>query len=121
MRINQKLDCTLYSGLSVHFHRNIQLTGNTYATVKSCSIPSTFDEATAKSFIGERMPGSVQRKSCDAYQWTNKDTGEVIELSHRWVYVPEGETVETGIFEGQPEIVLADEKPSRKLRLQPTL
>jgi hypothetical protein len=92
-------------------------TGSTYATVKSCSIPSTFDEATAKSFIGERMPGSVQRKSCDAYEWTNRETGEVIELSHRWVYVPEGETVETsGIFEGEPQVTLAEKKPSLKLQ-----
>jgi hypothetical protein len=26
MQINLKLDCTLYSGLGVHFHRNTQLT-----------------------------------------------------------------------------------------------
>ena len=25
MQINLKLDCTLYSGLGVHFHRNTQL------------------------------------------------------------------------------------------------
>lgn len=95
-----------------------QKTGNYYATVKQCSIPSTFDEETAKGFIGERLPGSVQRMTCETYEWTNKDTGEVIELSHRWVYVPEGETVENGIFMGDPEVTLADEKPSMKLKLE---
>ncbi len=93
-----------------------KLTGNTYATVKSCSIPSTFDEVTAKEFIGERLPGSVQRMSCDAYEWTNKDTGEVLELSHRWVYVPEGATLEEAVFEGEPEVALAEKQPSLKLK-----
>jgi hypothetical protein len=84
-------------------------TGNFYATVKQCSIPSTFDESTAKGFIGERIPGSVVRKECETYQWTNKETDEVIELAHRWVYVPEGGSLEDAIFEGQPEVV--EQKP----------
>ena len=93
--------------------------GNFYATVKQCSIPSTFDEDTAKSFIGEKLPGSVQRMNCDAYEWVNKETGEVLELSHRWVYVPEGATLEEAVFEGEPEVTLADKKSN--LKLQPTL
>ncbi len=95
--------------------------GNFYATVKQCSIPSTFDEETAKGFIGEKLPGSVQRMSCESYEWANKDTGEVLELSHRWVYVPEGATLEDAIFTGNPEFALADEQPEKKMRLQPTL
>ena len=92
----------LQGGLSLVQSKN---TGNFYATVKQCSIPSTFDEATAKSFIGERIPGTVQKKECDAFQWVNKETGEVIELAHRWVYVPEGATLEEALFEGEPEVV----------------
>ena len=87
-----------------------QNTGNYYATVKQCSIPSTFDENTAKTMIGERVPGSVVKKQCDPYEWTNKDTGEVLELSHRWVYLPEGETLENAIFEGEPQVTMADKK-----------
>jgi len=86
-------------------------TGNYYATVKQCSIPSTFDEETAKAMIGEKVPGSVQRKSCEAYEWTNKETGEVMELSHRWVYLPEGASIDEAVYEGEPEVALADEKP----------
>ncbi|WP_340114260.1 hypothetical protein [Maribellus mangrovi] len=89
--------------------------GNYYATVKQCSIPSTFDEETAKQMIGERVPGSVVRKQCETYEWTNKETGEVLELSHRWVYLPEGETLENAIFEGEPEVALADKKPNTLL------
>lgn len=51
-------------------------TGNYYATVKQVSIPSTFDEATAKQMIGEKVPGSLQRKSCDPYEFTSKTTGK---------------------------------------------
>ncbi len=103
----------LQGGLSLVQSKN---TGNFYATVKQTSIPSTFDEATAKGFIGEKLPGSVQRMSCDAYEWVNKDTGEVLELSHRWVYVPEGATLEEAVFEGEPEVALAEKQPSLKLK-----
>jgi len=103
----------IQGGLSFVQSKN---TGNYYATVKQCSIPSTFDEDTAKSFVGERMPGSVQKMSCPTYQWVNKTTGEVIELSHRWVYVPEGATIEEAVFEGEPEVALADKQPSLKLK-----
>jgi len=97
----------LLGGLSLVQSQN---TGNFYATVKQCSIPSTFDEETAKGRIGERVPGNVVKKPCDPYEWTNKESGKVLELSHRWVYLPEGATLEEAIFEGDPEVTLADKK-----------
>ena len=84
-------------------------TGNFYATVKQCSIPSTFDENTAKFFIGEKVPGSVVKKQCKPYEFTSKTTGEILTLDYRWVYVPEGSTPEEAIFEGEPEVV--EQKP----------
>lgn len=39
-------------------------TGNFYVTVKQYSIPSTFDEETAKLMMGEQVPGSVQKMNC---------------------------------------------------------
>jgi hypothetical protein len=85
-------------------------TGNFYATVKKCSIPSTFDEGTAKGMIGEKIPGSVQKKSCDPYDFTIKDTGEIIHLDYRWAYVPEGATIEEAVFEGEPEVTMVKRK-----------
>jgi len=85
-------------------------TGNFYATVKKCSIPSTFDEATAKGMIGEKIPGSVQKTSCEPYDFLNKETGEIIHLDYRWVYVPEGATIEEAVFEGEPEVTMAKRK-----------
>ena len=87
--------------------------GNYYATVKKCSIPSTFDEATAKAMIGEKVPGTVQKKPCESYNFTNKETGEIITLDYRWVYVPEGATIEEAIFEGEPQVELVKQKPNQ--------
>lgn len=71
-----------------------------YATVKKASIPSTFDEATCKASIGQQFPGTIQKQSCDPYNFTVKDTGEILELNYHWAYLPEGATLEEAIFEG---------------------
>ena len=89
-------------------------TGNYYATVKRTSIPSTFDEATAKMMIGEKVPGSVQKKACEPYEWTNKETGEIITMDYRWAYVPEGSTIEEAIFEGEPQVEMVSKKPKQE-------
>lgn len=87
-----------------------QQTGNFYGTVKQCSIPSTLDEITAKMMIGEKVLGSVQKKTCDAYEYVIKETGEVIQLNYRWVYVPEGASLDSAIYEGKPEVALVKKK-----------
>lgn len=102
----------LQGGLNVVQSRQ---SGNYYATVKKCSIPSTFDASTAQSMIGERIPGSVQKKSCEPYTFVAKKTGEVMPMDYRWVYLPEGATIEEAIFEGEPEVAFADEKAERTL------
>lgn len=66
-----------------------QITGDFYATARKASIPSTFDEATCKALIGTDMPGQVIKQRCEPYEYTIKETGEIIELSHRYVYAPE--------------------------------
>ena len=78
-----------------------QETGRYYATAKKASITSTFDEATCKSLIGSDIPGSIQKQKCEPFEFVNSDTGEVMKLDHRWVYVKEGETIEEAVFEGQ--------------------
>jgi hypothetical protein len=87
-------------------------TNNFYATVKRCSVPSTFDEETAKGMIGEKIPGSVQKTSCEPYDYTVQDTGEILHLDYRWAYVPEGATIEEAVFEGEPEVTMAKRKAS---------
>ena len=63
--------------------------GNSYATIKTASMPSTFDENTCKSLVGTEMPGRIERVETAPYEFTIHDTGEVILLSHRYEYVEE--------------------------------
>ena len=65
-----------------------------YATVRKCSVTTTVDLATAKSFIGRQMPGRIVRVQSDPYDFTDPNTGEVISLAHKWEYIPE-QTVPT--------------------------
>ena len=63
-------------------------TGNFYATAKKASITSTFDEATCKALVGTEMSGSITKVEVEPFNYTVKETGEEITLSHRWVYSP---------------------------------
>ena len=66
-----------------------QQTGRFYLTAKTCYINSTFDQSAAESLIGSQLPGTVDRVPCDPYEYTIKETGEVMTLMHRLEYVPE--------------------------------
>ncbi|RYJ43279.1 hypothetical protein [Flavobacterium beibuense] len=66
-----------------------QSTGQFYATAKKAYIASTFDEETCKALVGSEMPGSIIKAECEPYEYTIRDTGEVISLSYRYVYLPE--------------------------------
>jgi len=63
-------------------------TGRYYATAKQASITSTFDEATCKSLVGKQLPGRITKIVCDPYEHVIRETGEIVKLSHRWVYNP---------------------------------
>lgn len=65
-----------------------QTTGKFYATAKRCFITSTFDLATATALIGQQIPGTIVRMQCNPYDFTNKETGEVMKLTHTYAYVP---------------------------------
>jgi hypothetical protein len=66
-----------------------QETGRFYATSKKCSITSTFTQEQAERLVGKEMPGRIERVSCDPYEFENPTTGELMQLSHRYEYVPE--------------------------------
>ncbi|MFL0081297.1 hypothetical protein [Tenacibaculum maritimum] len=65
-----------------------KVTGNFYATAKKAYVPSTFDETICKGLIGTQMDGSIKKQDCEPYEYTIKDTGEVIELTHTYVFLP---------------------------------
>jgi len=64
-------------------------TGRFYATARTCWISSTFTEEVAETIVGSKMPGRVVKQVTEAYNYTVPQTGEVIELSHKWVYATE--------------------------------
>jgi len=64
--------------------------GSFYATVRKCTIPSTFNETVAKGLIGSQIPGDIVRVNVPAYDYINKRTGEVMTLNHGYSYQPEG-------------------------------
>lgn len=72
-----------------------QKTGKSYMTARKASMSCTFDELTCQSLIGTELPGSVRKVECEAYEYTIKDTGEVITLSHRFEYVEQEAPVQT--------------------------
>jgi hypothetical protein len=62
--------------------------GRWYATVRKCSIPSTFDENIAKAMIGQRIEGDIVKVIVEPYNFTNPRTGELMRLQHSWAYRP---------------------------------
>lgn len=86
----------LQSGLEVVKSKQ---TGKNYFTAKKCSIPSTFDEDTAKAFIGSKLPGIIEKKECEPYEFTIKETGEVIELDYQYQYNESPNTIEEAVMD----------------------
>jgi GTP:adenosylcobinamide-phosphate guanylyltransferase len=78
-------------------------TGKMYATAQTCTISSTFDARTCESLIGKTMKGSIVKVDCDEYEFTVPETGEVLNLSHRYEYSP--------VEKGEMESVVMD-KPT---------
>ena len=64
-------------------------TGNYYATARRASITSTFDERTAEGLVGSKLPGVIEKVESEPYDYTVKETGESIKLSHKFEYKPE--------------------------------
>lgn len=61
-------------------------TGRVYFTAKTAFVSTTFDEETATSMIGQEFEGTIKKVETEPYEYTIEETGEVIELSHRWEY-----------------------------------
>jgi hypothetical protein len=63
-----------------------QQTGKFYATAHSVLLPTTFDEQTCKGLLGKLLPGRIEKVSSTPYEYTIKETGEIVTLSYRWEY-----------------------------------
>lgn len=76
-----------------------QKTGLFYGTVRKCTITCTEDYETAQQFIGQQLPGKIEKVECAPYQYIVPESGEVLDLTHQWQYVPEKPVVEMRITE----------------------
>lgn len=68
-------------------------TSKMYFTAKTATVPTTFNETTCKSLVGKTLDGSVKKVECDDYEYTVKDTGEIITLTHRYEYISDEEEI----------------------------
>nr|WP_315141929.1 hypothetical protein [uncultured Flavobacterium sp.] len=68
-------------------------TNKMYFTAKTATVPTTFNEITCKSLVGTTLEGSVKKVECDDYEFTVKDTGEIITLKHRYEYISDEEAI----------------------------
>lgn len=75
--------------------------GNFYATARKTRITTTFDEATCQALVGSEMPGSVVKVECEPYDYLVEKTGEVLQMTHTYQYLPDE-------LESQEAAVLAD-------------
>lgn len=70
-----------------------ETTGKMYFTARTVKVPATFDEETCKSIIGSQFDGTIMKVPSDSYQYTIKETGEVVELKHRYEYVTDADAI----------------------------
>lgn len=63
--------------------------GRMYFTSRKATVPTTFNEVMCKSLVGTTMKGSIKKVECDPFDYTIAETGEVIQLEHRYEYVTE--------------------------------
>lgn len=68
-------------------------TGKLYVTANKATISSTFDAGTCQALIGTELEGSVEKVASEPYEYTVRETGEVITLTHRFEYVEDEKAV----------------------------
>ncbi|MBW6501243.1 MAG: hypothetical protein K0B05_07605 [Bacteroidales bacterium] len=69
-------------------------TGRPYLTAKKTSLPCTFTERFASTLIGKSLPGMIERKECDPYEFTVPGTKKKLSLNHTFLYSPDPSTIE---------------------------
>lgn len=70
-----------------------QQTSRTYFTARTATVPTTFDEQTCSGLIGEKISGVVKKVETDPYDYTVTETGEIIQLNHRYEYVSDEDNI----------------------------
>ena len=69
-------------------------TGKPYLTARKTSIPCTFDEVMAKTLIGQKLPGEIERVEVPEYEFVVPGTKKKIKLGHSYSYSAEPAFIE---------------------------
>jgi hypothetical protein len=69
-------------------------TGRPYLTARKTSISCTFSEQFGQQLIGQTLPGTIERKECNPYEFTIPNSKKKITLNHTFQYSPNPVTVE---------------------------
>ena len=69
-------------------------TGKPYLTARKTSIPCTFSEQFGQQLVGQSLPGIIERKECDPYEYQIPGSKKPISLNHTFQYSPDPVTVE---------------------------
>ena len=75
--------------------------GRFYATSKRTRIASTFDLETAKLLIGEKIPGSIEKVSCEPYEYQIPGSNETVTLDFTYQFVSEGSRFKSPVITNQ--------------------
>ena len=73
--------------------------GRLYFTAKTAFVATTFDEETASSLIGVEFEGTIKKIQTDPYEYIIEETGEIVEMTHRWEFVDPALEMEEQIVE----------------------
>ena len=68
-------------------------TGRLYLTARTAKVPCTFDEITCDALKGTTFSGSIRKVIVPPYDYVVPSTGEIINLTHRYEYVDDEESV----------------------------
>ena len=68
--------------------------GKPYLTARKTSIPCTFDEVMAKSLVGQKLPGEIERIEVDEYEFIVPGTKKKLKLTHSYRYSAEPTSIE---------------------------
>ncbi|NDK57692.1 hypothetical protein [Pontibacter fetidus] len=73
--------------------------GRYYATARTCSITSTFNDLVCQSLIGKQLPGCIEKMECEPYDYRIPNSDEIIKLDYVYYYNPSNKTMEQEVFE----------------------
>lgn len=72
-----------------------ETTGKFYLSAHRTKVPTSFSPKICQTLLGQKLPGTIEKVSCEPYEYANPDTGEILTLDYTYVYSPEERNVQT--------------------------